>query len=103
MTTYLYQGRKVHLVAGRDADPDATVWVAFDDDPDRDAHVLPDELEEISPELEKIAHGALGLDTLADRGGDDVDFHDLHVAAIREALELAYAAGHAAGIAEARR
>ena len=102
MTTYLYQGRKVHLVVNPFANPTDDVWVAFDDDPDRDAHIDPADLEELRDELETIAAAELGLDTIADRGGDDLDFHDLHVAAVRDALEAAYQAGHAAAIAEAR-
>lgn len=102
-TTYLYQGRKVHLVAGRDADPEATVWIAYNDEPDRDDHVPFSELEELRHDLETIARETLGLETLADRGGDDVDFHDLHVGNVRDALAAAYAVGFAAATAQAAR
>lgn len=102
MTMILHRGRPVEILA-RDTDPTASVWIAYLDDPDRDAHVDPAELEEVLPVLEKIAHGCLFLDTLADRGSDDLDFHDVHVGGIREALDRAYQAGRDAGIAEARR
>lgn len=39
---------------------------------------------------------SLGLHTLKARRSDDHDFHDLHVDGIRDALEAAYDAGHAA-------
>lgn len=45
----------------------------------------------------------LGLDTLDARGSDRLDFHDLSVGAIRDALEAAYAAGAASVAAKAVR
>jgi hypothetical protein len=39
---------------------------------------------------------ALGLETLEDRKRDALDFHDLSVASIREAIRIAFEAGHAA-------
>ncbi|MBX3377505.1 MAG: hypothetical protein KF678_10945 [Phycisphaeraceae bacterium] len=39
----------------------------------------------------------LGLETLADRGRDALDFHDLSVESIREAIALAFDAGWNAG------
>lgn len=39
----------------------------------------------------------LGVGTLETRRSDSLDFYDLHVANIREALERAYDAGRAAG------
>lgn len=39
----------------------------------------------------------LGLETLADRKRDALDFHDLSVASIRDAIEIAFSAGWDAG------
>ncbi|MCA9287806.1 MAG: hypothetical protein KDA05_04430 [Phycisphaerales bacterium] len=39
----------------------------------------------------------LGLETLADRKRDALDFHDISVAAIREVIEIAFDAGWNAG------
>ncbi|MBL9000790.1 MAG: hypothetical protein JNK25_06600 [Phycisphaerae bacterium] len=39
----------------------------------------------------------LGLETLADRGRDALDFHEIPVAAIREAIAIAFDAGFDAG------
>jgi hypothetical protein len=39
----------------------------------------------------------LGLVTLRTRGRDGLDFHDISVAAIRDAIETAFAAGWDAG------
>lgn len=47
----------------------------------------------IRPAFEKIAQDVLGLDTLETRNADSLDFHDLAVWQIREALERAYQAG----------
>lgn len=55
-----------------------------------------------SAELETIARAELGLETLLERGGDSLDFHDLAVWSVRAALEAAYAAGRVAGAREAR-
>ena len=43
--------------------------------------------------FEKIAQDVLGLETLETRNADSLDFHDLAVWQIREALERAYQAG----------
>jgi len=43
--------------------------------------------------LETIARRELGVPTLATRGCDDLDFHDVSASALRKALRLAYAAG----------
>ena len=43
--------------------------------------------------LAEIARTHLGLDTLTPRGRDQLDFHSLGVANIRQALEAAYRAG----------
>lgn len=44
-------------------------------------------------QIAKIARDVLGLDTLATRKSDGLDFHDLAVWKIREALADAYLAG----------
>lgn len=43
--------------------------------------------------LETIARNLLGIPTLACRNMDSLDFHELGVASIRDALSAAYAAG----------
>ena len=47
--------------------------------------------------LQHIAKQYLGLETLETRSADHLDFHDLAVWSIREALEAAYQAGVEAG------
>jgi hypothetical protein len=47
--------------------------------------------------LEQIAQRHLGVPTLATRKSDQLDFHDLAVWTLREALAAAYEAGRAAG------
>ena len=44
----------------------------------------------------------LGLETLADRQRDALDFHDLPVAAIRDAIAIAFDAGYDAGFDDAQ-
>jgi len=44
-------------------------------------------------EINKIAKKVLLIDSLETRNSDHLDFHDLHVSRIREALEKAYEAG----------
>ena len=39
----------------------------------------------------------LGLETLADRKRDSLDFHDISVAAIRDVIDIAFSAGWDAG------
>ena len=46
--------------------------------------------------ITRIAQEVLGLKTLESRRMDDLDFHDLAVWSIREALERAYEAGRTA-------
>jgi hypothetical protein len=46
--------------------------------------------------LERIAREHLFLETLATRGSDRLDFHDLSVAGVRAALKAAYEAGRSA-------
>lgn len=51
----------------------------------------------VGPEpIEAIAREHLGLKTLATRGRDALDFHELSVASIKSALTAAYNAGKAA-------
>ena len=50
-----------------------------------------------SARLQRIAKQYLDLETLETRNADDLDFHDLAVWAIREALEAAYQAGVESG------
>lgn len=52
--------------------------------------------------IELIALDLLGLETLQTRKRDRLDFHDLAVWDIREALEAAYTAGFEAGKARRR-
>lgn len=44
-------------------------------------------------ELEKIAKEILGIETLETRKSDSLDFYDISVWSIKEALELAYKLG----------
>jgi hypothetical protein len=46
--------------------------------------------------INRIAREALGLETLDARNMDSLDFHDLAVWSIKEALERAYEAGRKA-------
>ena len=46
--------------------------------------------------IEKIAREILDLETLETRKSDSLDFHDMAVWTIREALEAAYNAGRQA-------
>ncbi len=43
--------------------------------------------------LEAIARKHLGIETLKERFMDDLDFHEVHVGSLREALLEAYRAG----------
>lgn len=43
--------------------------------------------------VKAIARETLGIDTLDTRKSDSLDFHELPVWKIKEALEIAYAAG----------
>jgi len=49
--------------------------------------------------LTPIGQQHLGIDTLETRHSDDLDFHDLAVWSLREALQAAYLAGLAQGAA----
>ena len=51
--------------------------------------------------LTQIAAKHLGIDTLETRNSDSLDFHDLAVWTLREALQAAYLAGVAEGAASA--
>jgi len=46
--------------------------------------------------IERISRETLGLETLETRNSDSLDFHDMAVWQIREALEAAYQAGASA-------
>lgn len=46
--------------------------------------------------ITRIAREALGIETLETRGRDALDFHDLSVAGLKNALERAYEAGRRA-------
>ena len=46
-------------------------------------------------DINRIARDMLGLETLDERKSDSLDFHDLPVWSIREALIAAYRAGQA--------
>ena len=52
--------------------------------------------------IKRIARDILKLETLRSRKSDRLDFHDLSVWQVKEALEAAYDAGHARGIARSR-
>ena len=54
------------------------------------------ELPDMDTEIEKIAQTHLFIETLEEKRNDELDFHDLSVGCIREALESAYRAGVAA-------
>lgn len=43
--------------------------------------------------VKKIARRDLGIETLDARGSDSLDFHDLHVDVLKEALLAAHEAG----------
>jgi hypothetical protein len=51
----------------------------------------------VDAELAGIARRVLQIPTLAGRGADRLDFHEVGVHALREALRLAYQAGLTAG------
>jgi hypothetical protein len=52
-------------------------------------------LMQIDETLEQLARDRLRVATLAPRGRDDLDFYDLSVWTIRDALRTAYIAGAA--------
>jgi hypothetical protein len=45
-----------------------------------------------------IARAVLGIETLETRSSDRLDFHEVAVWGVRQALEQAYREGHAAGL-----
>ena len=51
--------------------------------------------------LTQIASQHLGIDTLETRNSDSLDFHEVAVWTLREALQAAYLAGVAQGAASA--
>lgn len=50
-------------------------------------------MSKIEQRLTQIAQTKLGIETLDTRHSDSLDFHDLAVWSLREALEAAYQAG----------
>jgi hypothetical protein len=52
--------------------------------------------------LTRIAREQLGIDTLEPRHSDGLDFHDLSVWQLRDALEAAYEAGREAARKETK-
>ena len=50
-------------------------------------------MSKIEQRLTQIAKTKLGIETLETRHSDSLDFHDLAVWSLREALEAAYQAG----------
>lgn len=44
--------------------------------------------------IEEVANKFLGIETLEERKRDSLDFHDIHVACLREALLEAFDAGY---------
>ena len=52
----------------------------------------------VSAAIATIAREELGIRTLDIRGGDGVDFHDLHVGRIERALTRAYLEGGVAAV-----
>ena len=52
----------------------------------------------VSAAIATIAREELGIRTLDIRGGDGVDFHDLHVGRIERALTRAYRDGGVAAV-----
>jgi hypothetical protein len=53
-------------------------------------------ITDLDAELARIAEKFLGVETLVTQRRDELDFHDLHVAALKAALKAAYEAGVAA-------
>lgn len=51
--------------------------------------------------IERIAREDLLIETLDERGRDHLDFHDVSVRGVKDALERAYAEGYAAGLKRA--
>lgn len=58
------------------------------DAPERDLDLL----------IQWIAHEHLSISTLQARGRDSLDFHDVHVDAIRSALHAAFQLGQSNGL-----
>ncbi len=56
-------------------------------------------MNEMQNIIEQIAKKKLGINTLEIRNSDSLDFHDLGVASIRDALETAFKAGVELGMA----
>lgn len=75
-------------LAGRGMDADGK-WVGFDE--------AARKLSEPSPTLAEIARDHLGFATLETRNSDSLDFRDVAVWKVEEALKAAFAAGKASG------
>ncbi|MEX0654860.1 MAG: hypothetical protein WD534_12615 [Phycisphaeraceae bacterium] len=58
---------------------------------------MPEPDQQKQQTIERIARDVLNVATLETRGRDHLDFHDLSVWQLRQALEQAYEAGRAAG------
>ena len=50
-------------------------------------------LEHIYESCEKIANDLMSIETLAERGSEELDFHYLHISVIRNAFMSAYCSG----------
>lgn len=64
---------------------------------------MTDTPQDLFPKLECIAREHLGIETLATRNSDRLDFHDLSVGSIKAALAAAFEAGRAHAQAAAAR
>jgi hypothetical protein len=56
-----------------------------------------------NPQITQIARTRLGIATLETRNNDNLDFYDLSVGNIRNALESAFEAGKQAALSEKQR
>lgn len=60
-------------------------------------------LPEVLTKLEEIAKKTCRVETLMTRGGDGLDFHDIHVANLLSMLHSAYYEGFSAGMKKAEK
>ena len=60
-------------------------------------------IDEMNKALEQIATSELGIETLAVRNSDQLDFYDVAVWSIRAALKAAFEAGAASGTTSRKR
>lgn len=56
----------------------------------------------MNEKLKHIAEQCMGIPTLEERGQDDLDFHEVSVHEVREALNIAYTAGVIQGFKDAK-